>query len=151
MDLERAMKNPGATFGTPEVLEVSRDLSKEQKCKILMQWKDQLQEPLQVADDENIQGPESPHGGTAELLKRVSTVLAPDERLNLPPRKGTRFEASERVPMGEFSWAACRAVACRRKLRCSNPRSCHPGCLPTPRHGVRKMLAACSDSARSPG
>jgi hypothetical protein len=75
MDLERAMKNPGATFGTPEVLEVSRDLSKEQKCAILMQWKDQLQQ-LQVADDENMQGPESPHGGTAELLKRVSTVLS---------------------------------------------------------------------------
>lgn len=74
MDLERAMKNPGATFGTPEVLEVSRDLSKEQKCAILMQWKDQLQQ-LQIADDENMQGPESPHGGTAELLKRVSTVL----------------------------------------------------------------------------
>lgn len=75
MDLERAMKNPGATFGTPEVLEVSRDLSKEQKCAILMQWKDQLQQ-LQIADDENMQGPESPHGGTGELLKRVSTVLA---------------------------------------------------------------------------
>lgn len=78
MDLEQAMKNPGVTFGTPEVLEASTDLSREQKCAILMQWKDQLQQ-LQTADDENMQGPESPHGGTAELLKRVSTVLA---RLN---------------------------------------------------------------------
>jgi hypothetical protein len=81
MDFEAAMKNPGATFGTPEVLEVTRDLSAEQKRAILMQWKDQLQQ-LQTADDENMAGPEpeANHGGIAELLKRVTTVLA---RLNL--------------------------------------------------------------------
>jgi len=78
MDLDLAMKNPGATFGTPEVLAAATDLSTEQKSAILKQWKDQLQQ-LQTADDENMQGPESPHGGTAELLKRVSIVLA---RLN---------------------------------------------------------------------
>jgi hypothetical protein len=81
MDLEAAMKNPGATFGTPEVLEATRGLSTEQKRAILMQWKDQLQQ-LQTADDENMPGPEAPHGGIAELLKRVTTVLA---RLNLQP------------------------------------------------------------------
>jgi hypothetical protein len=74
MDLEAAMKNPGATFGTPEVLEATKGLSTEQKCAILTQWKDQLQQ-LQTADDENMPGPEAPHGGTAELLKRVATVL----------------------------------------------------------------------------
>jgi hypothetical protein len=78
MDLERAMKNPGSTFGTPEVLGASTDLSKEQKCAILVQWKDQLQQ-LQTADDENMQAPEALHDGIGELLKRVSTVLA---RLN---------------------------------------------------------------------
>ncbi|HEY7378743.1 MAG TPA: hypothetical protein VH542_08685 [Steroidobacteraceae bacterium] len=76
MDFEAAMKNPGATFGTPEVLEVTRDLSAEQKRAILMQWKDQLRQ-LQTADDENMAGPEEAnHGGIAELLKRVTTVLA---------------------------------------------------------------------------
>jgi hypothetical protein len=81
MDLEAAMKNPGATFGTPEVLEATRDLSVEHKRAILMQWKDQLQQ-LQTADDENMAGPETEaHGGIAELLKRVTTVLA---RLNSP-------------------------------------------------------------------
>ena len=80
MDLEAAMKNPGATFGTPEVLEASKGLNTEEKRAILLQWKDQLQQ-LQTADDENMPGPEAEaqHGGTAELLKRVTTVLA---RLN---------------------------------------------------------------------
>ncbi|HKE45125.1 MAG TPA: hypothetical protein VKB41_11385 [Steroidobacteraceae bacterium] len=79
MDLDLAMKNPGATFGTPEVLEASTDLNTEQKRAILMQWKDQLQQ-LQTADDENMAGPdEEPHAELAELLKRVTTVLA---RLN---------------------------------------------------------------------
>ena len=75
MDLERAMKNPGATFGTPEVLEASRDLSKEQKCAVLMQWKDQLQQ-LQNAENENMQAPEALQDGIAELLKRVTTALS---------------------------------------------------------------------------
>ena len=75
MDMERAMKNPGATFGTPEALETSAELSAEQKCAILMQWKDQLQQ-LQTAENENMQAPEALHEGIAELLKRVTTVLS---------------------------------------------------------------------------
>ncbi len=78
MDMERAMKNPGSTFGAPEALEKSTDLSAEQKRAILTQWKDQLQQ-LQTADDENMQAPEVLHEGIAELLNRVSTVLT---RLN---------------------------------------------------------------------
>src|SRR5262245_12493132 len=75
MDMERAMKNPGATFGTPEALEVSTELNTEQKCAILTQWKDQLQQ-LQNAENENMQAPEALHEGIDELLKRVTTVLS---------------------------------------------------------------------------
>ena len=75
MDMERAMKNPGATFGTPEALEGSAELSTEQKCAVLTQWKDQLQQ-LQNAENENMQAPAALHDGIAELLKRVTTVLS---------------------------------------------------------------------------
>ena len=75
MDMQKAMKNPGATFGTPEALEVSAELNPEQKRAILMQWKDQLQQ-LQNAENENMQAPEALHEGVAELLKRVTTVLS---------------------------------------------------------------------------
>jgi len=78
------MKNPGATFGTPEVLEASSDVSTEHKRAILLQWQDQLQQ-LQTADDENMPGPEAPHGGTGEMLKRVTTVLA---RLSAASKSG---------------------------------------------------------------
>jgi tRNA A22 N-methylase len=75
VDMERAMKNPGSTFGTPEALEVSTELTKEQKRAVLAQWKDQLQQ-LQNAENENMQAPEALHDGIAELLKRVTTVIA---------------------------------------------------------------------------
>jgi hypothetical protein len=75
MDLERAMKNPGATFGTPEVLEASTDLTTEQKRAILLQWKDQLLQ-LQTADDENMPGLEANTEITSDCLRRVATVLS---------------------------------------------------------------------------
>jgi hypothetical protein len=75
MDMERAMKNPGSTFGTPEALEGATELTTEQKCAILTQWKDQLQQ-LQNAENENMQAPEALQDGIAELLKRVTTVLS---------------------------------------------------------------------------
>jgi hypothetical protein len=75
MDLESAMKNPGATFGTPEVLEASTDLTTEQKRAILLQWKDQLLQ-LQTADDENMPGLEANTEFTSDCLRRVTTVLS---------------------------------------------------------------------------
>jgi hypothetical protein len=75
MDMDRAMKNPGSTFGTPEALEASAELTTEQKRAILLQWKDQLLQ-LQAADDENMPGPETTGGATADCLTRVTTLLS---------------------------------------------------------------------------
>ena len=54
MDIDRAMKNPASTFTTPEALSESSELTADQKRKVLLQWKDQLQQ-LQAADDEGMQ------------------------------------------------------------------------------------------------
>ena len=75
MDLERAMKNPATTFGTPEVVSDSSELTTEQKRAVLLQWKNQLQQ-LQAADDEGMQKSEAAAGTTGDLLRRVSSALS---------------------------------------------------------------------------
>jgi hypothetical protein len=75
MDLDKAMKNPGSVFGTPEALSASRDLTPEQKRAILLQWKDQLQQ-LQAADEEGMQKSGPAAGTTADLLARVTSILS---------------------------------------------------------------------------
>jgi hypothetical protein len=75
MDIERAMKNPGSVFGTPEALSESSELTTEQKRAVLLQWKDQLQQ-LQAADDECMQQSEPAAGTTPDLLGRVSSILS---------------------------------------------------------------------------
>jgi hypothetical protein len=74
MDLDRAMKNPGSAFGTPEALYESSALTAEQKRAVLLQWKDQLQQ-LQAADDEGMNKSGPAVGTTAELLARVTNTL----------------------------------------------------------------------------
>jgi hypothetical protein len=73
MDFQQAMKNPGGTFGTPDVLEASTELTVAQKRAILLQWKDELAQ-LQAASDESMTGPES-HGQGAECMRRVVDAL----------------------------------------------------------------------------
>jgi hypothetical protein len=73
MDIERAMKNPGSGFGTPEALSESSELTAEQKRAVLLQWKDQLQQ-LQAADDEGMHKSEPAAGTTADLLGRLSSI-----------------------------------------------------------------------------
>lgn len=75
MDLDRAMKNPASVFGTPELLSESSGLTAEQKCAILLQWKDQLQQ-LQAADDEGMQKSEAATGATGDVLRRVTSILS---------------------------------------------------------------------------
>ena len=75
MDFDKAMKNPGTVFGTPEALSKSTELTLEQKRAVLLQWKDQLQQ-LQTADEEGMQKSGPAAGSTAELLGRVTSVLA---------------------------------------------------------------------------
>jgi hypothetical protein len=50
IDIAKAMKNPASTFATPEAVGESSELTAEQKHRVLLQWKDQLQQ-LQAADD----------------------------------------------------------------------------------------------------
>jgi hypothetical protein len=87
MDFQQAMKNPGTTFGTPDVLEASTELTVAQKRAILMQWKDQLTQ-LQTASDESMTGPES-HGSGAECMRRVVDALI---RLDRPGSTANRSE-----------------------------------------------------------
>lgn len=75
MKIADAMKNPGRTFGTPELLEASTELTAEQKHAVLLQWKDQLHQLL-VAAEENMPGPETASGANADCLRRVVDALA---------------------------------------------------------------------------
>lgn len=73
MNLANAMKNPSATFGTPEAIEAAKELTDEQKRVILRQWKDQL-DHLQDTSNESMLGPES-NGSGAECMRRVVNAL----------------------------------------------------------------------------
>jgi hypothetical protein len=75
MDIERAMKNPGSVFDTPEALSESSELTVEQKRAVLLQWKDQLQQ-LQAADDEGMQQNDPAASTTGDLFKRVTSILS---------------------------------------------------------------------------
>ena len=75
MDIDRAMKNPASTFGTPEALSLSSELTAEQKRSVLLQWKDQLQQ-LQAADDEGMQQNDAADSTTHDLLGRVTRSLS---------------------------------------------------------------------------
>ena len=74
MNIEQAMKNPASTFGTPEALEASTELSAVQKRAVLMQWKDQLQQLL-TADEESMLRADAKAGANAECLRRVTDIL----------------------------------------------------------------------------
>lgn len=80
MDLQGAMKNPAGTFGSPEAIESSTELSATQKRAVLRQWKDQL-EQLLVATEENMPGPETASGANADCLRRVVDAIS---RLDRP-------------------------------------------------------------------
>jgi len=74
MDMQNAMKSPGAVFGDPDVLEASREFTPEQKRAILLQWQNQL-ERLQSADDESMLSVRAVPGANAECLRRVTNAL----------------------------------------------------------------------------
>ena len=74
MDIQNAMKSPGAVFGDPDVLEASREFTAEQKRAILLQWQNQL-ERLQSADDESMLSARAGSSANAECLRRVTNAL----------------------------------------------------------------------------
>jgi hypothetical protein len=73
MNLQQAMKNPNVVFASPEAVEAS-DFSAAQKCAILMQWKDQLQQLL-IADEEGMRKTGVVAGANSECLRRVMDTL----------------------------------------------------------------------------
>ena len=75
MDIDRAMNNPASVFATPEALSESSELTAEQKRRVLLQWKDQLQQ-LQAADDEGMQQNDAAASTTDDLLGRVTSMLS---------------------------------------------------------------------------
>jgi hypothetical protein len=75
MDIDRAMKNPASIFATPEALSESSELTAEQKRRVLLQWKDQLQQ-LQTADDEGMQQNDAATSTTDDALARVTSILS---------------------------------------------------------------------------
>jgi hypothetical protein len=88
MDIARAMKNPASTFGTPEAVSASSELTAEQKRRVLLQWKDQLQQ-LQAADDEGMRQNYAAASTTDDLLGRVTSVLSRiDADLKPAPNSG---------------------------------------------------------------
>jgi len=88
MDIDRAMKNPASTFGTPEALSESSELTAEQKRAVLLQWKDQLQQ-LQAADDEGMQQNDAAAGTTDDFLGRLTSILSGiDADLKRVPNSG---------------------------------------------------------------
>ena len=75
MDIETAMKNPASIFATPEAVSESSELMSEQKRRVLLQWKDQLQQ-LQAADDEGMRQNAAAASTTDDLLTRVTSILS---------------------------------------------------------------------------
>ena len=74
MNIQQAMKNPNVVFASPEVLEGSSEYTAAQKCAILLQWKNQL-EQLLVADEESMVRADSKAGRNADCLRRITNIL----------------------------------------------------------------------------
>lgn len=68
-DLDRALRDPSAVFGTPEEVLSREDFSREQKILILRRWEHDARE-LEVADDEGMRP-----GGEPDRLARVLDAL----------------------------------------------------------------------------
>ena len=56
IDVEKALLDPGLVFKTPDEVLAEKDLSREQKIKILQKWEYDARE-LEVAEEEGMKGP----------------------------------------------------------------------------------------------
>jgi hypothetical protein len=57
IDFQKALQDPGLAIKTPGEILQSKELSREQKIKLLRQWEYDVRE-IQVAEEENMVGPE---------------------------------------------------------------------------------------------
>jgi hypothetical protein len=86
MDLEKTVKDPGLTFKRPAQVLQSKDLSWEQKIKILRQWEFDVRE-LQVAEEESMTGPQPVTlAEVREALRALGVVGNPDQ--SAPTKQG---------------------------------------------------------------
>ncbi len=69
IDIEKALFNPTSVFKSPEEVIYKKELSREQKIKILCQWEYDIREQ-QVAEEEGMMG----HPQT-DILDRVLGAL----------------------------------------------------------------------------
>ena len=53
INFDKALQDPGLTFKRPTEILQSKDLSREQKIKLLRQWEYDVRE-IQVAEEENM-------------------------------------------------------------------------------------------------
>jgi hypothetical protein len=57
INFQKALQDPGLVFKTPEDIFRNRQLSRQQKIKLLRQWEYDVRE-IQVAEEENMNGPQ---------------------------------------------------------------------------------------------
>jgi hypothetical protein len=57
INFNKALQDPGLAFKRPTEILQSKELSREQKIKLLRQWEYDVRE-IQVAEEENMAGPE---------------------------------------------------------------------------------------------
>ncbi len=84
VDVEKALVDPALVFKTPEEVVTNRELSREQKIKILHRWEYDARE-LQVAEEEGMEGPQPV---TLEaVLRALSSLVAPGNTERSAPTK----------------------------------------------------------------
>ncbi|HZA53594.1 MAG TPA: hypothetical protein VE616_05025 [Candidatus Udaeobacter sp.] len=86
VEFEKALLDPGLAFKTPEEVLKRNDLSRDQKIKILRQWEYDVRE-MQVADDENMTGPQPVAIGAIRDALRSLGIL-PDTEKTAPTKQG---------------------------------------------------------------
>jgi hypothetical protein len=86
VDVDKALLDPGLVFKTPDEVLAEKDLSREQKIKILRKWEYDARE-LQVAEEEGMQGPQPV--GLADVLRALRSLGAPaDTERSAPTKQG---------------------------------------------------------------
>jgi hypothetical protein len=86
IDIEKALIDPGLVFKTPEDVFQSKDLSHEQKIKILCWWEYDVRE-LEVAEEEGMKGAKSV---TLDLVRHALRSLGAhtDMEHSAPTKQG---------------------------------------------------------------
>lgn len=86
IDVEKALLDPGLVFKTPDEVLAEKDLSREQKIKILQKWEYDVRE-LQVAEEEGMKGPQPV--SLSDVLRVLRSLRAPaDTERSAPTKQG---------------------------------------------------------------